>query len=337
MRTEVAMTTKGLVAVDQLGVTLTHEHLLLDLACCQTPPKNERQRSLVNMPLGADILADVHSDPLVFSDNLRLDDPALALEELREFKLLGGHTVVDLTTHGLSPRVEEVRSIGEQADVHVILGCGYYVQSTHPREVADSTVSDLTDFFMREIVDGVAGSGIRPGVIGEIGISEPAHRDEWKVLTAACKAQKETGLPLFVHTYPEVPGESTVTEVARFVIDQGVHPARLNMCHMDAYRDLDDAVKIAEMGAMVSLDLFGRLDDPEREHFLLELLDRGYEDQLLISQDVCMKTHLRRYGGFGYGHILREIVPILRSRDVANDVVQKLLIENPRKILALQQ
>jgi len=199
---------------------------------------------------------------------------------------------------------------------------------------------------MSEITTGVGDSGIQPGVIGEIGTSQPVHPDEWKVLEAACRAQIETGLPLFVHPYPITPFATTAVEVAEFIVAQGVNPAAVNMCHLDTYDDVEVAATIARMGMFVSLDGFGtevyfdsansyKLPDWRREQLVYELVERGFADQILISHDVCLKLHLQKYGGYGYAHILRHIVPSLQRYDASGQLVRRIMIENPRRILTI--
>lgn len=340
------ITTEGSISPEDLGITLTHEHILCDLRCWHVLPEDLTRRARATEPLTMDMLGDVRRDALAFRDNLVLDDPELMCTELEEFTRLGGKTLVELTLNGLEPRIGEIRDIGRRVGLNVIVGCGFYVQSSHPPEVAARSYHSLVDHFLTEIAHGVGGSGIRPGVIGEIGTSQPVHPDEWKVLDAACEAQTKTGLPLFVHPYPITPEACTAYGVAKHVIDQGVAPERLNMCHMDTYFDMATLRKVADLGVFISFDTFGtevyfdsiggyRIHDSERERLLIQLIEEGYADQLLISQDICIKALLKRYGGYGYGHILKNVVPSLRRRGVDESNIRRILVDNPRRILTV--
>jgi phosphotriesterase-related protein len=204
----------------------------------------------------------------------------------------------------------------------------------------------VTHELLDEIRSGIGGTSVLPGVIGEIGTGQPVTDDEWKVLEAACNAQRETGLPLFIHVYPMLDG-TTAPEITQFVLDHGVLPSRVNICHMDGHMEIPYLRTVLDMGVYISFDTFGieayydSIDrrsrfDAEREAALLTLLELGYAPQLLLSQDVCMKMQLRRYGGMGYSHILRHIVPSLCRRGVGADVVDQLLRENAMRILTVE-
>lgn len=157
--------------------------------------------------------------------------------------------------------------------------------------------------------------------------------------------RRETGLPLFTHVYPMLDG-TTAPEVTQFVLDHGVLASRINICHMDGHMEVPYLRTVLDMGVYISFDTFGieayydSIDrrsrfDAEREAALMTLLELGYAPQLLLSQDVCMKIQLRSYGGMGYSHILRHIVPSLSRRGVGADVVDQLLRENAMRILTV--
>jgi len=343
MSTATVMTTDGPLGAESLGITLVHEHLLVDTSCWRQSPRTSRQRQFASRPLAMEFLGDVRRDPLVFEDNLMLEDAAAAAEELLPFRELGGQTVVELTVNGLGPDPEGIRRIGHEAGVRVVAGVGWYVQASHPPEIAAAGEEELAEALVEQMEAGIAGSGVRPGVIGEIGTSQPVHPDEWKVLGAACTAQQESGLPLYVHVYPGADGH-TAPEVARFVLERGVDPAKVAVCHMDSNMEFSYQREVADLGVRMGLDCFGwevyfdsmntwRCHDSERETLLLRLLDAGYGDQLLISQDVCHKSQLRRFGGHGYSHLLENIVPSLTRRGADDRTISQLLVQNPREFL----
>jgi phosphotriesterase-related protein len=340
------MTVAGPIAPEQLGVTLTHEHLVVDTRCWQVPPRTERQRERANSKLTIEMLGDVRRDALVYSDNLHVDDPETLLGELEGYRALGGGSLVDLSVKGLEPDFAVMRDLAARSGLNVIAGCGYYVEPSHPEQLGELTEGQLYDELLEEIETGLGDSGVRPGVIGEIGTGQPVHPDEWKVLGAACEAQKASGLPLFVHVYPDSRGR-TAPEVTDFIIGRGVDPARVNICHMDGYMDVDYMTDVLERGVIIAFDGFGlecyydsidgfRTHDSVRERCLLELLDRGYLTQLLISQDVCMKLQLQAYGGYGFDHILRNIVPSLERHGVDAQMIDQLMVETPKRLLTIR-
>ena len=345
------MTVTGPVRPDELGVTLTHEHLFLDLQPgYAVQPETEEERKIAEGPVTIELLGKMRRNFGFVWDALILDDPAVILEAVSEFRELGGNTIVDVTPKGIEvapPGFSQnaLVDLSRKSGLNIVVGCGYYVQATHPPEVADRTVDDLTEEFLKEIHDGIHGTEVRPGVIGEIGMFQPIHPDEWKVLEAACRAQKATGMPLTIH--PHFGTRSRVApEIARFVLAQGVDPARVNMSHMDGYMSLEYQRRVADMGVYISFDTFGlevyydsalynqNTHDSHREELLIQLLELGYQDQIMLSHDVSNKPMLTPYGGFGYGHILRDIVPSLRYEGVSEEIIDQLLIENPKRWLA---
>jgi phosphotriesterase-related protein len=338
------MSIDGPVDPEDLGITLVHEHLLIDLRAWQHAPRTDAQKKTAGDKLAMHMLGEVRRDPYVFEDNLRMDDRALAAREIGEFVALGGRTVVDVTNKGLGQDVRALREIARAAGVRVVAGSGYYVQPSHPPEVARQSVETLAEAMLDEIVNGIDGSDIRPGVIGEIGTGDPVHADEWKVLAAACIAQRHSGLPLSVHVDPMQAW--TAPDVVGRILDAGVPAAKVIVCHMDGNMDLDYQVRVAETGVFVSYDCFGlevyfdchgryRCHDSERERVLLQLLARGYESQILLSQDVCMKAQLREYGGYGYDHVLRHILPSLRRQGVSEQTLSGIIIDNPARALTI--
>ena len=339
------MTVLGSVDPDQLGVTMTHEHLFDDLGCWQAPPRTPLQEKLADAPLSIEFLGELRRDALVFSDNLLLDDEEITFDELRDLVDAGGRSLVDVTVTGLEPRVEKLRRLAERVDLHIVAGCGYYIRDSHPASVGTSSLDAITNELLEQIHEGIGETGVRPGVIGEIGTGQPVDKDEWKVLEAACNAQKASGLPIFIHIYPFGDG-NTAPEVVKFVLDHGVQASRVNICHMDGRPDIDYLTSVLETGVFVSFDTFGleayydSIDrrssfDAEREAILEQVLERGFAAQLLLSQDVCMKMQLRRFGGHGYSHILRHIVPSLRRRGLDESMVDLLLRDNPMRLLTI--
>ena len=339
------MTVLGPVAPEELGVTLPHEHLLLDLTCLWHPPLHPWQEPLVNAVPTLETRGLLHGDPYVSRPNLRLDGVDTAVEEVRTYGDAGGKTIVDLTVHGISPQPGALQEISKRTGVQVVAGCGYYVRTSHPPYLSSATEEELAETMVREIVEGIADTGVRPGIIGELGTSGTIHDEERKVLRAAARAQRATGLAINVHL-------AIFSRNGRRVLDileaAGADLTRVILSHLDEQPDTAYHRSVLERGAYVELDTFGsemyfddsgerESSDAERLEALLRLLEEGWRKRLLLSQDVCTKMHLRRYGGFGYAHLLRAIVPRLRRRGVDDDTIRTLLVENPARILTVHQ
>ena len=340
------MTVTGPVAADDIGIALVHEHIFLDMRQSYTEHHPDAQYG----PPQIHMLGEWRRDYSKFPDFMVLDDVDLAISEISRFAEYGGKTIVDATPIGARPQSRQLypaglRTVSVEAGVNVIAGCGFYIQASHPEYVRTSSSRFLAERIVSEIEHGLEGTDIRPGVIGEIGLSQPVEEDEWKVLDAACEAQKQTGLPLYIHPY--FGARSRVApEVAKYALRKGVDPQKINMCHMDGNMTLDYQRRVADLEVFISFDNFGleiyydslefnyNSHDSQRHDHLLKLLDLGYGDQILVSQDVCYKAQLTLYGGFGYAHILRNIVPALRYAGVDDDTLDLILVRNPFRLLS---
>jgi phosphotriesterase-related protein len=337
------MTVRGPIAVQDLGITLMHEHLFIDLSHLWDPPTFEWQGPLVDSALTLATRGLLQVDPYVSRTNLVLDDPDVTVAELIPYRQLGGGSLVDLTTTGIKPQPASLRRVSEQSGVHVVAGCGYYTKSAHPPEVAALSEAELIERLINDIANGLGGTDVRPGIIGEIGTSSPIHPDEAKNLRVAAAAQARTGLAINVHVAifrREALAALDILEAA------GADLSRVVISHLDEQLDTAYHRAILERGAYVEYDTFGsetyfdgegsaEPSDRERLNALIELLDAGWAERLLIAHDVCIKMQLLEYGGLGYAHILRSIVPRLRRRGVDAATVNKLLVDNPARLLAI--
>jgi phosphotriesterase-related protein len=199
----------------------------------------------------------------------------------------------------------------------------------------------ILDEILKSLQVGIGSTDVKAGIIGEIGSSVPLHPFERESLIAAAKAQRKTGVAINIH--PDI-WEFGHIDVLDILEAAGADLNRIVMSHMDEVVDTDWHCRIAERGVYLGFDTFGSefsydsVDEPrdsDRIGCLLDLLARGYVDQILLSQDICYKIQLGKYGGKGYTHILSNIVPHLRKAGVSEGELQKILVENPRKILSI--
>lgn len=337
------MTVLGPVAPAELSVTLPHEHLLLDLSCLWHPPRDDARAALVEAPLTPETRGPLLCDPYHSRANMTLDDLELAVHEAAYFAALGGGTIVDLSTQAIGPYPEQLATIARRTGLHIVAGTGFYVQIAHPAWVASASLEDLAAYMIRDLTEGFAGSGVRAGIIGEIGTRSPIHPDEEKVVRAAARAHHATGAAINVHLAIFAREGHRVLDI--LLGEEGVDPSRIALSHLDESRDITYQRGLAARGVYVEFDCFGsecyfdedglrEPSDAERIEALLALLEAGYARQLLLSHDVCTKVQLRHYGGTGYDHLVRAIVPRLRRHGVDEATLRLLLVENPARLLA---
>ncbi|XP_051872720.1 phosphotriesterase-related protein isoform X2 [Pristis pectinata] len=293
-------TVLGLIDPSQLGRTLTHEHLALSFEVCYSPPP-PGQEACSEMPISMNNLYWLKQNPYSHKGNLMFNEETEAVkEELLHFKRVGGGSIVENTTTGICRDAKTLRRLSQETGVHVISGAGFYVGETHSPETRNMTVENLTDILVNEILHGADGTDIKCGVIGEIGCSWPITESEKKVLQATAEAQTQLGCPVIIH-----PGRN---------VESPFHIIRI----------------LQEAGADISKTVMSHLD---RIRFLVE---EGYEDKLLISHDIHTKNRLVKYGGHGYSHILTNIVPKMNQRGLTQCVVDKILVENPKRWLTFK-
>jgi phosphotriesterase-related protein len=340
------ITVQGIVDSDKLGVVSPHEHVLVDIRNQFTEFPEATRRALAEQKVSIKNLDVLSRDPYAVRDNLVLNDTKLAEKELLEFKKAGGDAVVDATSRAIGRDPEALKRISRATGLHIVAGCGYYTFDTHPPDMDVKTVEEIAGEMVREITVGINGSDIQAGVIGEIGTSREILPNEKKVLIAAAEAHKTTGAGIIVHTYPWA---KKGLEVLEILLTNGVNPGKVSINHVDVEIDVEYCRKIADYGAYFEFDNFGKeyfIDkryrgfaggvfarDIERVKALKELIDSGCLSNILISCDVCLKTLLHRYGGWGYDHVLTHIVPMMREEGILREQIDVILRENPQRFL----
>ncbi len=266
--------------------------------------------------------------------NELLNDETLAVAELEMLRQAGGAALVEVTTTDLGRDPAALRRVAERTGLHIIMGAGWYRQPFYPPEIDRLTTNQLADVIIAELSEGVAGTGIRAGIIGEIGVDlDYATAQEERVLRAAARAQKATGAPLTTHASMYPVGLAQL-EILR---DEGVDMSRVIIGHCDTYLEQAYHLAILEAGAYVQFDTVGRNHmnpDSRRADAFVELLRLGWGKQLLLSSDRCHRSDLCAFGGVGYGYVFSEFFDMLRARGVDDKTLDLVTILNPQRVLA---
>ena len=332
----------GPLAPQDLGVTLMHEHLLLDARLSWQEPDEASLIELAHRPVSPDILYLLRHNPFMNLDNCSLFDEEVATEEVAQFRDLGGRTVVDATCRAIGRDPAALRRIAIRTGLNIIMGTGYYLERTHPPQVSEASVEELEQEMVADLTQGVGETGIRAGFIGEIGTGSHITPQEEKVLRTAARAQAETNVALMVH----LDGwQRWGHKVLDLIEEEGGDLSRTILCHMNpSYGDVDYQTSLADRGAYLEYDMIG-LDyyfasqnaqspsDEENAKAIRHLIQLGYTEKLLLSQDVFLKMMLTRYGGNGYAHINRHFLPRLRRHGMSEEAIQTMMVENPARVL----
>ncbi len=333
-------TVTGPIEPQQLGVTIAHEHLFIDLRCLFDDASDPRSRSIAEQPVHAVPRDELAYRPYRSRDNLLLDDPATAAEELLAFREAGGRSVVDLTVEGIAPEPERLERLSAETGVQIVAGAGVYIARAHPEWVHREPIDAIADRFIQAARDGIGGTSVKAGVLGELGTSSPIEPDEIKILRAAARAQHATGLSINVHCALWAREGLQVLDI---LAEEDVDLHQVALSHMDELLDYDYHCALAERGAWLSFDTWGSSfdfgehrepTDTQRLEHLLRMIPAGFGGQILLSHDACTKLNLRRYGGNGLSHLLTDVIPRLERAGVTATMIDDLLVANPRRYLS---
>ncbi|SDS38958.1 phosphotriesterase-related protein [Microlunatus soli] len=323
-------------------LVLAHEHLLIDISCW-LDTEHPVHRRLRDLPVGPDSIDLVRSHPFASPDNVVLADPEVAIEELTidpADHQLGDHDppgrmlVVDVTPDTAGADPPRLAEISRRSGVDIVRGCGPYIERSWDGRVdPDAVTADIVAAF---------DDRYPAAVIGEIGTSAPTTAGESRVLRGAAQAQAELQAPLYVHVDPWAPDSRRALDV---IEQHGGDLTRTVICHQDivAVRDPAAVRAVLDRGALVAIDIWGDEDgyggdpmptDDERLSAVLGLIEDGWGQRLLHSQDVCTKSQLRRFGGPGYLHLWTRIRPRLERIGLTVDLINDQLAGNALRLLS---
>jgi phosphotriesterase-related protein len=268
-------------------------------------------------------------------------DEAVIREELAAFRAAGGAALVDLTVDGVGRDPAWLAGLARTTGLHLVMGSGWYRGAYYPAEtrIDRRTVDDLADEIVRDAIVGVGDTGIRAGIIGEIGTDKPwVSAQEERVHRAAARAARRTGLAITTHAVQSSVGLDQLDVFEA----EGADLTRVVIGHADSNPSLDYHLAIVERGATVEFDFLGMSFTALERHGesrivdgVRELLSRGHLERILLSQDVCHDSQLRRYGGNGYTYLAETFLPRLREAGVSEAEIRTMTVDNPRRLLTI--
>jgi phosphotriesterase-related protein len=343
-------TVLGPIKPESAGRVLMHEHILAHLPHITGSiggAANQADR-FEEAPLTLATIGGIRYGRVINAGNCSLDDLETAVAEVDLFKRAGGNLIVDASSIGVGRNPAGLAEVARATGIQIVMGSSFYVDGTWPPDagIRSRSQADIRDQIVRDLTEGVDDTGIRAGLIGEVGCSWPITDDERKVLFASAEAQRATGAALMVH-----PGRASDApmEIISILSDAGADIERTIICHLD--RTIADKPRLAQLagtGCYLEYDLFGMENsyypwslpvdmpnDAGRIDWLRWLIEEGHLKKILVSHDVCFKHQLVSYGGFGYAHILANVVPLMHRKGMTEADVQMILTENPRRILTI--
>jgi phosphotriesterase-related protein len=316
-------TVLGPISIDELGVTLVHEHLVfayLGWDCDALAPPYDREAAA-----------------------------AACVEALKQAKDYGLKTLVDATATDMGRDVELQKMVSDRLGINIICATGFYTEKYGKagyfkfRSMAYDITNEICETLVKEITQGIGDTGVKAGVIKVATGHARISSYEEKVLKAAARAQKETGVPIITHTEAGTMGP----EQADLLISEGVDPKRVVIGHMCGNADLKYHLSVLEKGLYIAFDRLGidiLFPDKLRKACLMGLIGIGYADRILLSQD-CWAWWLGRpyefpdaakplLANWSYVHVFNNIIPALREAGVTEDKIHTLMVENPRRLFS---
>ena len=334
-------TVTGAVPADELGMTLTHEHLFGDLSEAVHPPVRPFPVDLADAPVTAEIAWLLREDPYSSRDNARIgaDQGRIVAEEVAAFSMAGGRTVLDSST-GTERQPAALLDLARRTGLQIVMAGGWCLSHGNVHTLTDKDITKMTAELVSEIRDGVllpSGERVRVGSIGEIGVGPSFTAAERATLVASCLAQVATGLPLFIH----LPGwQRRGHEVLDIVAEHGVNPAAVVLCHMDpSGKDTGYQREIADRGVWLEFDMIamelnfpGEGQSPSVQdtvEAVAGLVRDGHGDRLLLSHDMFLKAMWTRNGGSGFAYVPVAFLPRLVEAGVDAATAHGLMTTNP--------
>jgi len=283
-------------------------------------------------------------------DRSAIVESAVAL--MAQLKAFGVRTYVDATPLDGGRQPELYKEIAEKSDMNIVCSTGYYYEGQGAsayfkfRSTLGDIEAELFELFMKEIEDGIRDTGIRPGVL-KVGSSQGQITEyEAAVFRAAARAQRASGLPIITHTQ----GGSMGPDQVDLLVSAGADPARIQIGHMSDNLELDYQEAVLAKGVFVAWDRMGLQGlagcpmDAQRYPVLVELINRGHADQLILSHD-----HINHWLGRPLNipaealpliadwhptHLFRNVIPALTAGGADEAHFKTILQDNPRRLFA---
>lgn len=279
--------------------------------------------------------------PETWDDEARTADAVAKLDALKK---AGIDTIVDLTVLGLGRDIRRVHAVAQRSPVAIIAATGFYTFRDLPgylRLREGGGDDPLEAMFVRDITEGIAGTGIRAGIL-KCATDEPGVTpDVERVLRAVARAHLATGVPISTHT--DVATRRGLDQQKIFA-EEGVDLGAVIIGHSGDSTDLDYLQRLLDNGSYLGMDRFGlhnRLPFEERVRVVAELVRRGYASRLVLAHDASCHSHnftdayrAEHLPDWRYTHITDDVLPALRAAGVTEDDIETMLAGNPRAIFS---
>ncbi|GAB3862040.1 phosphotriesterase [Nocardioides maradonensis] len=319
-------TVRGPVPVEDLGQVLAHEHVFT---------------------IGTEIRQNYPDFPDPWDEDRRVAD---AVAKLKDVTTRGVRTIVDPTVIGLGRYIPRIQRINEQVDINIVVGTGIYTYHDEPVQfhfqgpgLPFDRPEPMVDLFVNDIREGIAGTGVKAGVlkcaIDEAGMVHGVER----VMHAVAQAHVETGVPVIIHTHAHGEMGIPALEVMK---SEGADLSKVCIGHSGDSTDIAYLRTLADQGVMLGMDRFGVdvfCTTPDRTKTVVEMIRLGYVESMLMSHDASCYSDFYPESGpaellpnWHYTHIHDDVLPAMREAGVTEDQITTLMVENPARWLSVK-
>ena len=321
MSQEFVNTVTGPIRVEDLGVTLMHEHVLIGYPGWEAD-------TLRPGPARAEIVST-------------------AVEKIRSMQEIGIQSMLDPCPNDLGRDVGLAAEVADKTGFNIIWATGLYKENEggfahwHFVRSIGRGVEAMAELFIHELTRGIGDTGVKAGIIKVATGAGKITDYEYDVLSAAAMAAVETGAPITTHTDQGTMGE----EQQAFLLEKGVPAHRIIIGHSCGSSDHDYHMRLLDKGSYLGFDRFG-LDilapDEQRIDALVALLQKQQERRIVVSHDSVWCTRGQPFPAemlaaidvdklFNPTHFHRNIIPALLARGVSREQIDTMLVDNPRR------
>ena len=223
----------------------------------------------------------------------------------------------------------------QETGIEIFMSTGYYKEPFFPKEVDKLNIEQLASIMIKDINLGIEYTDKKASFIGEIGTGfDTITENEKKVFLSSAIAQKETNVFITTHTSLGKFGH----EQLDILESENVNLEKVILGHTDLSNDLNYIKSLLDRGAYIAFDTIGKtsyLPEETRVYFLKELCDMKWEEKIILSLDITRRSHLKINGGIGYAYLIENFIPMLEKAGIEREKINKMLSENPKRILGL--
>jgi phosphotriesterase-related protein len=307
-------TVSGIINGQQLGCTLIHEHL------------RTRSESIA------------FQFPHLYDED---DEFQQAVYQVNEVKTRGVKTICDPTVMELGRDIRFMERVAHETGVQIIAATGIYSYHYIPPHFQNRDINYMAEVFIRDIEVGVQNTDIRAGFLKCATDAQGITPDVEKVIRAVARAHHKTGVPIMTHSHP---ASGTGLLQLEILQKEGVTPENILIGHCGDTDNIDYLLRILDKGAFIGMDRYGntrRLPTEKRNSTVIDLVKRGYTNQMFLSQDYCctidwyppeVKKEMKLKWSMYF--IFDEVIPYFKESGITDEQIHTMMIENAQRWFA---